>query len=209
MLRFVLITLLTGLSVPIAPTIASATGACCCFCRAGRCSVKIDKQDVEATVFKVECETVCIPPIRFPWECGPLRRCGQVRVIKKLVTDKEKHTECTYEWSGIACCPQCSHRIKCRPACPPACEPACPVPVPCPGGVDQPTYPQPSSLDNACDPVALQAGRTAALTSAIARSAPQEDGWVVIDPGQQPGLSSYAGLIDTAVEIVDSQARRR
>lgn len=202
MLRFLLVTLLAGLSFPLSTTSASATGACCCFCRAGRCSVKVDKQEVQDSVFDVECETICIPPIRFPWECGPLRKCGQVRVIKKLVTDKEKRVECTYEWSATTCCPQCRHRIMCPPVCAvPAARAEC---------VGPPAHPEPAKLvEQAGGATASPADQNAALKSAIAHSKPDEDGWVVIKNTPAAELSADTGLIDTEVEIVDSQTRRK
>lgn len=201
MLRFLFVALLAGLSVPVFQATASATGACCCFCRAGRCSVKVEKQDVEDTVFDVECEAICIPPIRFPWECGPLKNCGQIRVVKKLVTEKEKRVECTYQWSATACCPQCRHRI--------LCPPVCANPSACAGCVDHSTNPQPPKfVEHGCDFVA-RADQNAALKQAITQSAPDADGWVVIENPKVMELSADTGLIDTQVEIIDSQTRQK
>ncbi|CAN0496398.1 unnamed protein product [Hapterophycus canaliculatus] len=58
---------------------ASAVGPCCFFCQKGRCQVEVDVEEVDVAGFDVECEAICIPPLRFPWECGPLKKCGKVR----------------------------------------------------------------------------------------------------------------------------------
>ena len=107
---------------------ALAVGPCCCFCQKGRCQVEVDVEDVDVKIFDCECEAICIPPLRFPWECGPLKKCGKVRVVKKLVSDKKKCKVCTYDWTAIVCCPDCRSKMnRCGSSC---CEPSC-CDVPC------------------------------------------------------------------------------
>ncbi len=122
MFRSLALGLLSGLLLSLISATASAVGPCCCFCQAGQCSLKVEREDVDVKVFDVECETICIPPIRFPWQCGPIKRCGRVRVIKNLVTDKVQKPVCVYEWSAIACCPDCRRRVMCPPPRQRCCE---------------------------------------------------------------------------------------
>lgn len=42
----------------------------CDRCRGPYCVGKSDIVDVEKHCWKIECEDVCIPAVRFPWECG-------------------------------------------------------------------------------------------------------------------------------------------
>ncbi len=85
---------------------------CCNFCGEARCRVTVEKKETANSVFDVECKAVCIPPLRFPWECGPICKLGKVRYVHKLVTVDEKKTICEYNWKVIYCCPRCRGHIR-------------------------------------------------------------------------------------------------
>lgn len=91
---------------------AAAFGPCCCFCDQGQCKLNVDRGEAEVPVFRVECEAICIPPLRFPWECGPIRKCGKVRHVKKLVIEARNVPVCLYEWEAIHCCGNCRERLR-------------------------------------------------------------------------------------------------
>ncbi|MFG0266021.1 MAG: hypothetical protein ACF8AM_12865, partial [Rhodopirellula sp. JB055] len=199
---------------------ASAFGPACCFCQAGRCVVEVEKEEVDVTCFDVECETICIPPLRFPWECGPLKKCGKVRTVKKLVTDKKKKTVCTYDWSAIACCPDCRQRARgifgcgkgcgngcCDSgSCDAGCQTGCDV-----GGCDlgccastegAATLPPASFVNNAGEAIQLDQQETVALASAISRAEPDAEGWGTITNPKKTSLQAEGDLIETTVEVI-------
>jgi len=93
---------------------ADAFGPCCCFCDEGFCRVNIERQEEDVPVFRVEQETICIPPLRFPWERGPIRKCGKVRQVNKLVIESRSVPACLYEWKAIHCCKRCRERLRHR-----------------------------------------------------------------------------------------------
>jgi len=113
-----MITLSVGLAALWGMTgVATAVGPCCCFCQQGRCSVDVSVKEVDVKGFVIEHEAICIPPLRFPWECGPLKKCGKVRCIKVLSTDKRKEKVCVYDWEAVLCCPTCRDKIKRHRSC--------------------------------------------------------------------------------------------
>lgn len=148
------VTLLIGLLVT---TTASAVGPCCLFCQKGRCHVEVDIEEVEIKGFDVECEAICIPPLRFPWEGGPLKKCGKVRCVKKLVGDKKTCKVCTYDWEAIVCCPDCRTKLqRCGSSCGdgPCCE----------GGSCCDTFGCDALGDSPCGPVRCCADNTLPAT---------------------------------------------
>lgn len=92
-------------------TDASAGHHACCVCQQKVCHLEIGEEEVDVNCFDVECEDVCIPPVRFWWECGPINRCGKVRTVHKLTTESHKKTECTYDWSVVTICRPCYHKV--------------------------------------------------------------------------------------------------
>ena len=88
----------------------------CCVCAKKVCQVTVDREEVEKTCFDCKCEDICIPPVRFWWECGPLKKCGKIRTVRKLVPEKFTTTVCTYDWNVISICTGCYrhvHRLRC------------------------------------------------------------------------------------------------
>jgi len=96
----------------------AADGDACCVCRQKKCKVTVDTQEVGVECDDVRCEDVCIPPVRFWWERGPLKTSGKIRTVRKLVTkDVGKKTVCTYDWEVVTMCAECFakvHRLRCN-----------------------------------------------------------------------------------------------
>ena len=152
------VTLLIGLLVT---TTASAVGPCCLFCQKGRCHVEVDIEEVEIKGFDVESEAICIPPLRFPWECGPLKKCGKVRCVKKLVGDKKTCKVCTYDWEAIVCCPDCRTKLR-------RCGSSCGNGSCCEAGSGCDTFGCDALGDSPCGPVRCCADNTPPVTQRMA-----------------------------------------
>lgn len=176
---------------------ANAFGPACCFCQAGRCSVEVEKEEVDVTCFDVECETICIPPLRFPWECGPLKKCGKVRTVKKLVSDKTKKTVCVYDWSAITCCPDCRHRARGIYGCGKKCDKDC-----CASTDGSASLPPATFANNSGETIRLDQHETVALATAISRAEPDAEGWVTITNPNANSLQAENDLIETSVEVL-------
>ncbi|MCM2370353.1 hypothetical protein [Aporhodopirellula aestuarii] len=185
---------------------ASAFGPCCCFCQEGRCQVTVEREEVETKEFVCECEAICIPPLRFPWECGPLKKCGKVRCVKTLGSVKGKETICVYDWSAIHCCPSC--RSKLRGCCGNGCNSGC---------CDSVGYPCEISTESCCAEVkvpnlneANDPGFTAeaeafakrypdvsvAVFDAINNAKPEADGWISLSNHSADTLAADVELIE-------------
>lgn len=204
---------LTGLiataTFMMASTTAFAFGPCCCFCEEGRCQVKVEREEVETKSFDVECEKICIPPLRFPWECGPLKKCGSVRCIKKLKSTKGTKEVCVYDWS-VVCCPSC-YRKACN-----ACGDGCDNFGGCDAGCCEEGCCASTGSHKEVSNVAMnEQGKpstqsafpavSVALVSAVSQATPEADGWVRItkptaDEGQS--LTAENDLIETSAEIL-------
>ena len=181
---------------------SNAIGPCCCFCEEGRCQVKVEREEVETKEFTCECETICIPPIRFPWQCGPLKNCGKIRTIKKLGTVKGKKSICVYDWTAIQCCPSCSRKVRegCRfrsvgcgssgVPCDKAITSRAQVPI-----LNSGFESHDSLLDAGGEsaPAARYPEVSVALVDAIRAAAPEADGWVQLDALQSKVLASKVG----------------
>ncbi|TWT93573.1 hypothetical protein [Neorhodopirellula pilleata] len=219
--------------IPIAPAIgmlvglmiatvtASAAGPCCLFCQKGRCNVDVDVEEVEIKGFDVECEAICIPPLRYPWECGPLKKCGKIRCVKKLVSDKRTAKICTYDWEAVVCCPECRSKLH-------QCGSSCDNGTCCDNqGCDSPSMPICDSVgccaDDSTPATASLAQRpsgnglessevteviiaeiadvaapevTVALVHAIGQATPDADGWVRVTNLASGSLSAAGELIE-------------
>lgn len=70
-----------------------------CAVECDTCSLKLDHYEQEKKCFKTEQKTVCIPPVRFPWEeCCPPGRTNKTRAINVLKVHKYKCKACGYKW---------------------------------------------------------------------------------------------------------------
>lgn len=210
----------------ITSSTASAVGPCCLFCQKGRCNVEVDVEEVEVKGFDVECEAVCIPPLRFPWECGPLKKCGKVRCVKKLVGDKKTTKVCTYDWEAIVCCPDCRSKLRrckssaCGSSCCDSdecgnggcddCVPAC-GPAGCCAATTAPTTRAGVEGKSAADQLLIEesvevaevmvaefvpAEMTVALVNAIGEAKPDSDGWVRVSNLSSGSLSASGELLE-------------
>lgn len=88
--------------------------------------------------WEVECVEVCIPPVRFPWECCDRRacdccdacgpcvsdKCGQVRCVRRLRKEEYECDVCEYEHTIVFRCPHCDAVGDgyCIPPAPLACD---------------------------------------------------------------------------------------
>jgi hypothetical protein len=79
----------------------------CPQCRScgGMCVLKAEPVTEEETCYEVECERVCIPAVRFPWESCRTPRCGRVRLVARLKEETRERKTCSYEW--LVVCPRC------------------------------------------------------------------------------------------------------
>ena len=113
-----LFTLLTGTTMA---TCASQEGcqACpadgCCGTR-DICSCRRTTEEVKKQCWKVSCKKICIPPIRFPWQCGGLAGCGKVRTVRVLEQEASKETEHGYQWTVRTVRTGCGCRDRARGA---------------------------------------------------------------------------------------------
>ncbi len=114
--RLALLSISVGLfSLPTITEAEDQRRPCSC-CRRTVCHVSAEREEVDDTGFRVRREDVCIPPIRFWWECGPIRRGGKVRTVSKLAQETTKKTVWTYEWNALTICGDCYrdvHRLRC------------------------------------------------------------------------------------------------
>lgn len=194
---------------------ASAVGPCCFFCQKGRCQVEVDVEEVDVKGFDVECEAICIPPLRFPWECGPLKKCGKVRCVKKLVSDKKTKKVCTYDWEAIACCPDCRSKIKssCGGCCDSAgCDTGCCETGSCDTGCASPSCDTIDCCANATVDLKIPAAQPIdgseqlaevhvpqvpiALVHAIEKAKPDANGWVEVSNLSTASLSANDRMLE-------------
>jgi hypothetical protein len=85
---------------------------CVCYCR------PVARQEtVTKECFEVECETICIPGIKFPWQdCCEPPSCGKVRRVRRLTRHEyECGTRIVWEWE-LSC------HVRCIDSIPPGCS---------------------------------------------------------------------------------------
>ena len=66
------------------------------------CCLKCECKDDKKTGFDVECKTICIPKVVFPWQkkCNPCANNGAcVRVVRVLKTKEVKGKKMAFEWT--------------------------------------------------------------------------------------------------------------
>ena len=100
---------------------------CCpkCDCDCSSCSLEAEVVDVEKKCYEVECKTICIPKVVFPWQkkkhasCHSCDSCNgrgctncvhngaRVRKVKVLKTKKYECPECKYTWTPDENSPCC------------------------------------------------------------------------------------------------------
>lgn len=121
---------------------------CCpqCACKSSCCTLEAEMVDVEKKCFEVECKTICIPKVVFPWQkkkhgCHSCdgRGCtncvhngAKIRKIKVLKSKKYTCPECEYTWTpkeGASCCGKGSGCGcgSCDSGCSAGCDAGCDV----------------------------------------------------------------------------------
>ncbi len=85
---------------------SESTEVACPRCAQKACHLTVSTKTEETECFEVECKDICIPPVTFPWQCGP-KNCGRVRTVHVLVTEKSEQQVCEYKWNVVAICPSC------------------------------------------------------------------------------------------------------
>ncbi len=95
------------------------------------CQLEIVPTTVEKSCWEIECEEICIPAIRFPWEkcCEP--KCGTVITVKKLKKVTYECPSCECVWTPVCntCGNCCGAPAPGEIAPPPLGAPVPPVPL--------------------------------------------------------------------------------
>lgn len=87
----------------------------CPKCHAACCKLEVEQVDEEKYCWKVECETICIPRVVFPWQkncCDPCVNNGAwTRKVNVLKKHEYTCPACKYSWTpvdrgccGVGCC---------------------------------------------------------------------------------------------------------
>lgn len=82
----------------------------CPRCQATGCELKVEQVDEEKYCWKVECETICIPRVVFPWQkncCDPCVNNGAwTRKVNVLKKHEYTCPACKYSWTPVdrGCC---------------------------------------------------------------------------------------------------------
>ena len=86
----------------------------CCkkvVCPKCHCVLEIEEDKEEKHCYKVECEEICIPEVRFPWHmlgrkkcCGMAKcsgppRCARVKTIRVLKKEEYECKKCKCKWT--------------------------------------------------------------------------------------------------------------
>lgn len=122
------------------------------------CQLEIVPTTVEKSCWDIECEEICIPAIRFPWEkcCEP--KCGTVITVKKLKKVTYECPSCECVWTPVCnTCGSCCGAPAQGEFAPPLGNPLPPQP---PAIQDGPPVPPPvnNGAAQAPRPLALPAG---------------------------------------------------
>jgi hypothetical protein len=136
-----------ALGVLLAMTSVAAGSDRCPLCRSHChplkdrvCVTSVEPGKASKSCWDVECEEVCIPAVRFPWEKRGVEacdgsavlltdKCGKVRRVNRLRKHDYECETCQYNHSVIRRCPRCG---------PPASSP-------CVSGLELPAVPSPSA----------------------------------------------------------------
>ena len=71
------------------------------------CELEIERVKEEKACFDVECEAICIPQVKLPWEdCRAPPKCARTRLVHVLVEEEYECERCRYKWTPV-CCDAC------------------------------------------------------------------------------------------------------
>ena len=71
------------------------------------CQLTVVPTTVEKSCWEIECEEICIPAIRFPWEKNCEPKCGTVITVKRLKKVTYECPSCKCEWTPV--CSTCGN----------------------------------------------------------------------------------------------------
>jgi hypothetical protein len=98
----------------VSPAVRADDDHQCCRCGKKICVLSVSREQKEVTCFEVECQEICIPGIKLPWDkCGP-RRWGGVKTIRVLTEESQDTEVCQYDWSLKTVCSSCSQQHDCQ-----------------------------------------------------------------------------------------------
>jgi hypothetical protein len=100
------------------------------------CKLEVEKELEKKHCWKVECETICIPPVRFPWQRGCPAKCAKTRTVRVLKKHEYECDVCSYQWTAVEM-PCCEEKIEHEGESKP--------PAPIPADSLQPTPPKPTA----------------------------------------------------------------
>ena len=71
------------------------------------CELEVETVKEARPCFDVECEAICIPPVKLPWhDCCAPPHCAKTRLIHVLVEKEYECERCLYKWKPV-CCEAC------------------------------------------------------------------------------------------------------
>lgn len=104
-------------AVILAGTAVALAGDCCNSCNSGcregrcpqsckSCTAHLVPGKEKKTCFLTECQEICIPKFRWPWQCGCKPECGRVKTVRVLKVKEYECNKCKWEWkiNGCAAC---------------------------------------------------------------------------------------------------------
>ncbi len=68
------------------------------------CKLEVEQVKEERVCYDVECEAVCLPRVKLPWEdpCTP-PKCAKTRLVHVLVEKDYECEKCHYKWTPVGC----------------------------------------------------------------------------------------------------------
>ncbi len=71
------------------------------------CKLDVETVKEKHVCFDVECEAICIPQVKYPWEdCCTPPKCARTRLVHVLVEKDYECEHCHYKWTPV-CCEKC------------------------------------------------------------------------------------------------------
>ena len=124
--------------------ITAGDDSCCVTCPQcrHRCELEIKQTTDKHTTYDIECETICIPRVRFPWTrcCEPYQ--ATQRTVQRLKTRTYECPRCEYKWRAVECnpCAPCATDAQSAPQPAPVATAPQPAPVVAPATANRFPY---------------------------------------------------------------------
>ncbi len=89
-------------AIPLAVAAASPIqGRCCPTCGHAVCCPQPELVKEQRYCWRVECKTICVPAIRWPWQhCCEPPACGRIKTVKVLKKVEYECQRCGYKWAA-------------------------------------------------------------------------------------------------------------